>query len=104
MAEEHFLYETEGGVLLVEGESIILAFAFREDERNIEEAYAWIGTKAKEKGVHSIKVTNAEAAASISTRGIETTPISDEERASLDAKKIAFLVKAGFATGEEKAV
>ncbi len=101
MSDETVLFETEAGMVLLQGTSIVAA------ERKgaaREQGIASIGEKARAKGLKSIKVADAATATALSVLGFSVSTLNEKELEQLNSQKIAIIVRSGLAADDQEAL
>lgn len=95
-------YETEIGLILIDGNNVIEGYAL--DKGRIDELYMQIVNKAKSLGADLIKVSSKRGMDIMKNSGLSISFITKDELNSLDSNKISLIVKAGLAKNEAEAI
>ncbi len=88
------LYETDVGLIVVEGEDVITAE--KSEAGKMTEGLTRIAENLKRKGISRLKVSSIAAKEKVEECGIEVSIMTDEERDQLDSRRAAILEKAGL--------
>lgn len=89
------LYETEAGLIVVQGEDVLVSERAREGQGG-EERLRGVAEGLKRKGISRLKVSSIPAKERMEELGIETSIATDEEREDLESRRASLLAKAGF--------
>jgi len=101
LSDDPVLFETEAGLVLMQGAKVLAA------ERRSQvraQGIAKIGERARAEGMESIRAMDAEAAQELRKLGFNVTLLTAEELNELNNQKIAIIVTAGLAPGEQEAL
>jgi nucleolar protein 56 len=101
MSDEPVLFETEAGLVLLQGTKILAA------ERKSQvraQGIAKIGERARAEGMESIKAMDAEASQELRKLGFTVTVLTEQELNELNTQKISIIVNSGLAPGEQEAL
>ncbi len=104
MANDGVIYETEAGLILLSGDTILQSLPTDEEKLSRSEAYRRLGEKAKERGISGLKVRSREAADSLRDSGLQPTILGEEEVQALDEKKVKLMVSSGLVFDEQEAI
>jgi nucleolar protein 56 len=99
LSKEAILYETELGIILVQGTEVVAAV--RVEVGGSDAALKKLGEEVRRRGIAKLKVASIPAKEQMENLGIETSIITDEERDELDSKRPLILARAGFTKGEK---
>ena len=101
MSDEPVLFETEAGLVLLQGTKILAA------ERKSQvraQGIAKIGERARAEGMDSIKAMDAEASQELRKLGFNVIVLTEQELNELNTQKISIIVNSGLAPGEQEAL
>lgn len=103
MPADYLLLETEGGLILLEGEDVIFSLETSSDEGR-SNAYAQVAEEAKRRGIEHLLVGDQSVIGRLSKFGINAELLPEDEREALESRKVMLIVKAGLAKTQAEAV
>ncbi len=98
------LFETEAGLILLDGENVLLSYSYRQMTRDADATAEWVASRAREQGIARVSVTTGPIGEALRRFGIETTRLSDEEVEKLNSRKLSLIVASGLAANEQEAL
>jgi nucleolar protein 56 len=101
LTDEPVLFETEGGFVVLRGSEVL--YSQKKGGVSRSENLVIIAEKAKEAGLTYIGTMDAGSAEELVKLGVAASQLSEAERDDLNSKKLAIMVKSGFAPDEAAA-
>jgi nucleolar protein 56 len=101
VSDETVLFETEAGMVLLQGTTILAAEKKRASR---EQAVARIAQRALENGVKSLRVADTMAAQELGRAGFSVSLLTEKELEELNSQKIAIIVRARLAADDQEAL
>ncbi|MDA4113897.1 MAG: hypothetical protein OK474_07610 [Thaumarchaeota archaeon] len=101
MSEEPVLYETEAGLVLLQGMKVLAA----ERKGQVRaQGIVKIGERARADGMESIKAMDATASQELKRLGFSVSLLTEPELEELNSQKIAIIVRSGLAADDQEAL
>jgi len=100
---DYFLLETKRGLILLDGEEIVFSHRISPGQ-SLSDAYDSLGDEARRKGIERVNVADPRSVSQLSKRGLQVEVLSGGEVGEMESRKVAMIVKAGFANSEEEAI
>src|SRR2546428_10531622 len=101
---QHILFEMEAGVILLEGDSVVLSYSYKQMPSDPESVARWVASMAKEKGIGTLIVSKSEIAEALRRSGIESSSLPPEEMDSLKSRRLSLMVSSGLAADQSEAL
>src|SRR5712691_1773367 len=98
------LFETEAGVILLDGDRVVLSYSYKQLPSDPESVARWVGSIASEKGITTLIVSKSELAEALRRSGIESSRLPPEEMDKLKSRRLTLMVSAGLAANEPEAL
>jgi nucleolar protein 56 len=94
-----FLYETDAGFIVVQGEDVLASEKTGEAQERAEKLRK-IAQQVKQSGIPRLKVSSMPAKETMEDLGVETSIMTDEEKDELDSRRYVIIAKAGLSGAE----